>query len=400
MWVMYWLWLLWSISLISQLGKHFWPSFSYVGGLPIDYLSPTIYISELASVSLIIIAFKKLKIDLKYLGAFLVIAVINVAFAFNQPLALISWTRFLFLVLLVAVVSKISNKSKAAIVTGLKISLLLTLGLCLLQLIYQRSLGGVWYFLGERTFSMVTPYVAKFIFFGRLLLRPYASFSHPNSMAGFFLAVLIILGIKKSNNKVLEIWQYIAVILILLTGSRVAIGSTGLFFLLKQIESKKIALFLTSAIVISSAFITIGTTIVKPELKMGETIYQRLVLAQAMAETASQKPLTGVGLGNSIPATFQTSSIYRYNFWYQPVHNVWLLLLTETGGLLTALIIVAFTKMLYRLANMREFALWSGWVAILFSSLFDHYLLTLVQNRLILAVLLGLTLQRLATKKH
>src|SRR5581483_7422034 len=34
------------LFLPSQLGKHFWPTFSYVEGIRIDYLSPTLYLTD------------------------------------------------------------------------------------------------------------------------------------------------------------------------------------------------------------------------------------------------------------------------------------------------------------------------------------------------------------------
>jgi hypothetical protein len=30
-----------------QLGRHFWPDFSFVLGLKIDYLAPTVYLTDL-----------------------------------------------------------------------------------------------------------------------------------------------------------------------------------------------------------------------------------------------------------------------------------------------------------------------------------------------------------------
>ena len=36
-----------AVFLPTQLGKHFWPSFSFVEGIRIDYLSPTLYLTDL-----------------------------------------------------------------------------------------------------------------------------------------------------------------------------------------------------------------------------------------------------------------------------------------------------------------------------------------------------------------
>ena len=41
--------LFWLLILLLpvQLGRHFWPDFSFVLGLKIDYLSPTFYLTDL-----------------------------------------------------------------------------------------------------------------------------------------------------------------------------------------------------------------------------------------------------------------------------------------------------------------------------------------------------------------
>ena len=35
------------LTIPFQLGKHFWLPFSYVWGLPIDYLAPTVYLNDI-----------------------------------------------------------------------------------------------------------------------------------------------------------------------------------------------------------------------------------------------------------------------------------------------------------------------------------------------------------------
>src|ERR1035437_10261792 len=42
------------LFLPTQLGKHFWPNFSYVYGIRIDYLSPTLYFTDLLVIGLIL----------------------------------------------------------------------------------------------------------------------------------------------------------------------------------------------------------------------------------------------------------------------------------------------------------------------------------------------------------
>src|SRR3990167_9278499 len=45
----------------SQLGFHFWPRWSLVNGIKIDYLSPTIYLTDLIFLGLLVISFIKFR---------------------------------------------------------------------------------------------------------------------------------------------------------------------------------------------------------------------------------------------------------------------------------------------------------------------------------------------------
>src|SRR5438309_11425305 len=48
------LYLLVLVFLPTQFGKHFWPSFSSVLGIRVDYLSPTVYVTDLIIIFLFI----------------------------------------------------------------------------------------------------------------------------------------------------------------------------------------------------------------------------------------------------------------------------------------------------------------------------------------------------------
>src|SRR3990167_1091437 len=43
------------LFLPTQLGKHFWPDFSYIYSLKIDYLSPTLYFWDILVVGLLVV---------------------------------------------------------------------------------------------------------------------------------------------------------------------------------------------------------------------------------------------------------------------------------------------------------------------------------------------------------
>ncbi|MCL5090716.1 MAG: hypothetical protein M1514_01765 [Patescibacteria group bacterium] len=67
------------LFLPTQLGKHFWPPFSHVYSLGIDYLSPTIYFWDLLAISLLIVfIYQKKFVNKLALNLFLLFILANV----------------------------------------------------------------------------------------------------------------------------------------------------------------------------------------------------------------------------------------------------------------------------------------------------------------------------------
>ncbi|MCL5090714.1 MAG: hypothetical protein M1514_01755, partial [Patescibacteria group bacterium] len=101
----------------------------------------------------------------------------------------------------------------------------------------------------------------------------------------------------------------------------------------------------------------------------------------------------GVGLNNFIPAAADQLLVGPSRF-LQPVHNIFLLQLSETGllGLLGLLGLISLP--IWILIKRRNFAakfLIAVWVIIFFLGLFDHYFLTLPQGYRLLFLVWGLS---------
>jgi O-antigen ligase len=114
----------------------------------------------------------------------------------------------------------------------------------------------------------------------------------------------------------------------------------------------------------------------------------RLQLFQTSWQIIKDHWLFGVGLGNFIPAASNylqapTSALL------QPVHNLFWLVTSETGilGLIVTLWFLK-SKLLNRKINLLPTFYFL--LAILITATTDHYWLTLLQNRLLLAIVLGL----------
>ena len=106
-------------------------------------------------------------------------------------------------------------------------------------------------------------------------------------------------------------------------------------------------------------------------------------------------PVFGVGLNNFVVKMEEFGQVIATYRFLQPVHNVFLLILAETGlvglGLAAGGWRLAFKqKLSHSFSNPKLYIL----CAIFFLSLFDHYLLTIQQGTLVLGLVMGLALTK------
>jgi hypothetical protein len=97
--------------------------------------------------------------------------------------------------------------------------------------------------------------------------------------------------------------------------------------------------------------------------------------------------LFGVGINNSVPAINIFENVAKRVFVLQPIHNIFLLLVSEIGILGLMLVIWLLTKIKWN--NLRKW----DWVIlgiIFMTGMVDHYWFTLPQNMWLLALVLGL----------
>lgn len=395
-------WLL-ILLLPIQLGRHFWPEWTQVLGLPIDYLSPTLYLTDLLVVAVLISWWWEKKKRFKlgriqkhwWLGAIFLFLLVNVFLAENRGVAFYKLIKIIEFSLFGFYVAK-----ERIVIRDLRLPLSVAVIysslIALAQFIKQGSLNGLFWWLGERTFSIATPGIAKAILGGRLVLRPYATFPHPNVLAGFILVALILIGASYQEKGWRRIITWATQILggaaILFSFSRTTwlVGSfVGLGYLVKNWWKKKIivtAIFLSSLAIISLFYYRFALP-----LSGQEAFTHRFFLAQLALEMVKTNPLSGVGLNNFIsqlPHYWQQSGTI---YWFQPVHNLYLLIAAETGvmGLLVFLWLLVLT--FRRLFKTSRWTLITALSAILALGFSDHYWLTLQQTQLLLAVVFGLS---------
>jgi len=388
-----------------QLGRHFWFEWTQVLGLPIDYLSPTLYLTDLLVMAILFFWWldKRRRLKLKvfkeiikknwWLFATFIFLLVNAFLAVNQGVAfykLIRILEFAFLGLYVVkeryVIDDLRYPLSGAVIYSSLIAII--------QFVRQSAIEGIFWWLGERSFNLITPGIAKAIVSGRLVLRPYATFPHPNVLAGFILASLILIGINKEQGwrRIIK-WaaQILGSIAIILSFSRATwlIGLlAGLALVVRGWRKKKdmvIGLIIFLAL-IGGLFYRLALP-----LSGQEAIIQRFSLAQIAIKMIKANPLAGVGLNNFIPQLPNYWQQFGMTYWLQPVHNIFLLITAETGlvGLLIFLWLLVLT--FKRLVAANHWLLVTVLSLILALGLFDHYWFTLQQAQLLLTIVLGLS---------
>jgi len=375
-----------------QFGLHLWPNFAFIKGVRVDYLSPTIYATDIVLVLLVISRLGKIKLTPSFIGVFIVFSIINIYYSINRDISFLKMLKIGELYLFFEAVRTFTKAELYKLVyKPLLFSLILFSLIGLIQVVEGKTIGGIFYYLGERTFSIFSPGIATIEFNGDSLLRAYSTFSHPNSFAGYIIVSLLILRhLSKQINrkaKAYIVGRNLSLFALALTFSLGAFVSMAASILMaKVVKTLKspmaflILLFLLSYSLMLISDINIG-------LSIDDSINQRLELARESVSIFINKPFTGVGANNYINSISEQNP-GKYFWLLQPVHNIYLLVLSETGLIGLVLLFVLLLKILnksykYQYLNYAIFT-------ILIAGLFDHYSLTLQQNMLINTLLIGL----------
>ncbi len=401
----------------TQFGYHIFIASSYLLGIRVDYLAPTIYFTDLLVITLfglyILERFvtKKTLVDTKYfIVIFLlsVLALLNVVFAASPEAAFVKWVKIFELALFVLYIKAQKNiRLKNSFFLPLTLSGILFSAVGIAQFVSQKTLGGIFYFLGERTFSSATPGIALGDYFGFFGLRAYSTFSHPNSFAAFLGFLLISLYFFQPKNKFVGALRWISLFLaafgLYVTLSRWIFVSLVLVFLAVFLRKRGLFdfgksgfLFVVLAVTLSLLLPIFSNEILPTKVSFAETFFERLYLAKRVGEVVVKNPLLGIGLNNYI-ISLPREGVPTFVWKLQPVHNIFLLVFAEGGmvGLLglTFVIWKGLDNSKRFLAGESAFVFWVL-LFIVLSGLADHYWFTLQQNQLILVASLGFSLRK------
>jgi O-antigen ligase len=367
---------------------------AYVTGTYVNYLAPTISILDLAALILLL----SLTTDLtkerfgKWVRSVLLF---GFAYFIIHNILFLDVNVFvnsgrLLLYLLVAILFYVERENvlknlgerKNILVTVLAGVLFFQLLLAIGQINQGTALGLT--FLGESSVSAGDVYASSFDLGGRLLLRGYGTFPHPNLLSGFASFVLVVstalyLYFKKIDLRQMLMLFVPATLLLLLSFSHtgfLVLGAVILIYLgyfgYKKFSKGKVPL----------AFMGLWEVF----LPNDRSVSERVDLVKASFLYLKDYPITGVGSGNFVKNFYQYSPSSDAGLsLMQPVHNIFMLVLVEhgiiMGGLLNILIISYFIIRFVR-SNSKLFIL------LLFSYLLivgnlDHYFLTLPQGNIL-----------------
>ena len=393
------------LSFPFQLGLHFWPASSFLIGLPLDYLSPVIYLTDIFILFYLSTSFPLLKKafrlkNFRYLTfIFLFLLILNTVFSLSPLTSLWAWIKLFSYYLLFLSLTQEKN-ILSVIRLPLLISTSIVILLQLLQLLNQSSLQGIFYFLGERQFSLTTPFIAKTNIFSTQFIRPYSTFSHPNSLAGYLLIIFVLSQ---------TYFPYLYLLLPLSLSIILTLSKTAIFALfLTLLPSTLFPLFINLSFLLSLYPLIVSSL---PSsffstpffLSLPTTISQRLTLSRPFISILKQNFLTGTGLRSylfSLPQNLSPSSLLPANL--QPVHSLTALSFIELGLPLVFIIYILKIKnfsLKIKISPLSKKLFFSTLLVVFFTASLDHYWWTLPQNQLILALIFAIIFNHDLNKK-
>jgi len=406
----------------TQLGKHFWFDWSLILGIRIDYLSPTLYLADLVWIAFFILEISMTKFQVfqtnhkKQLPKFktlffIAFVLVNILVAKSWWMAIYKWVRIGQLVWFGYFVSRNKKIVEKILIWVLPfwvgVESLLAIG----QIAKGGSLNGFWWWMGERSFDFNTIGIAQMSVVNNGIVRAYGTFSHPNSLAGFLL-VSLVLWVKSKDSlssykvfKVIKLnwcwWgvMWSGIIGIILTGSRTIwlLSLLSVVWLMwnnfKNIKNKGKILFLF-AIVLFGVYKMVDYNYPIQNFLGGwdeNGLLKRGQLNLAALKMIKDSPLVGMGLGNflvNLPNYQKNNQI----FWFQPVHNIVLLLISEIGLLGVIIFNFQFSifKKIKKLIKNNDKIMLLILGIIFLSGMVDHYWFTLPQNMWLLALIFAL----------
>lgn len=394
----------------ANMSLHILEESASVYGILIDYLMPKIYLSDFVIGALFLVwvleTYKHIprlckKIRWFSSTAFLIYLLIATVFvSAAQSQYPISGYWFLFKLLeMILLIVYLSTRFNLQNYRGiLSITVLFQAVIGLIHWFQQKSILG-YLFLGETTLKN-SSVIAQTGVTGELRKLPYGTTPHPNVLAGFLVVGLLLLLLTQTDllkfkfkTTVLRVLFLIPVLTtLLLTQSISAFLGLGLgIFLMvfpKVHWQHKLALVAVS--------ITLGL-MVAPTLE-STSVTRRIQLAEIAINMIEADPLLGIGPNNFTARMSEFGTVSATTRFLQPVHNIVLLWISETGLISSILLVMvgaSFYQILRKQGNKTTLIPWVPLMALLLIGMVDHYPLTLQTGQLLVAFSAGVGIRSL-----
>lgn len=266
--------------------------------------------------------------------------------------------------------------------------------LALIQVLIQGSVG--FYFLGEPHLGEQVPHIARFVFGESKIIRGYGTFSHPNILGGFLvvslLSSLLFSPHLKYERSVLLAIQFLGLLASFSRSAMLALMFALVIisiWYLKEIKKNKIIPIALGVLFFGElSFLAVSRGF---NLLQDAAVLERIEGFKLSLSIFQEYPL-GVGFNHFTLFMDQVSQSPLLPWEYQPVHNVFLLALSEAGilGLMGMILAAVFIfvrthhnrkNFLTPNRNFKKRILFVIFVALISIGLFDHYLMTLDQGR-------------------
>lgn len=387
-------------SIPTNLFKTFLVETAYVRGLQVDYLIPKFHLSDIFLIMLFFaLVFraenrkfltKKVK-ALQYkpaLGIFGVLLIFFQATSVHPIVALLFLLRIFILTITGVIVANNTHLLKSQItITAVKITLIFQSLLAWYQYLTQGSLLN-YYFFGETNLNAYAG-IAQSSLLGVQKILPYGTTAHPNILAGVLTIFTLFLYNNLSKNSKIKHTEVLMLMLsvsaILLTQSISALFGLLFGFAFIYFNKKnKISLTLKK---VSQLFLFLNIFVIfflfalsSQNINSPTSISRRNFLNTASLTMLQSAPITGEGLQNFTAHLEENSTNREVVRFIQPVHNILLLILSETGFIgimLITLVLLPIVK------NERKIQHPEYLIAVLPIMVLDHYLLT-IQSGLLL----------------
>lgn len=412
-----------------QVNKCFFTFQAIINGKLIDYFLPSFYIEDFLILSFLFFSlFSFFNHFSKKVNTFLKIVILlsllylslliyfNFLYLSSLPtiLKLIrEWEFFLFFIVLGLQHKDFFNWLKIFTVIAFSsgiVSIILIGEFCV-----QHSLN--FQLLGEWSFNQYTANIPSFFIWGQKILRVKGTFPHANVAAfylSFFSMIPLYLGLIKKQKLFLLIF-FENLIGLFVTFSKIGyllFFFNMLLFLLyfylvrikKDVQNflkhRSFLGILILGLILITAFIPLFLYRFFSLFGTDSLSLERRIFLISEAETMIRDHFfTGVGLNRFLlNLNFQKTSFPE--FFFQPVHNFFLLFLSEKGFLLF-LIFLVFPLILFfrqlQLFYIEKYPFFRFWLILFFlnfffASFFDHYFYSLYQGNLWFFLLLSLSL--------